>query len=203
GPFSRRVLSSTAGSSARAGLRNAAVLVRLLDSLRGQRLPSVGRCATVAGRDRAAEAPPVASVGEMLRFLRPPARLTQRPLGLAVGYTEGHISRIEHDQRPADVATVAALFVPALGLDREPELAARLLELAAARGRTRAPQRPDGAAPAIPAPPPGAVVRAGVLAELRGRLAAERRGGAPPPAARRQGPPRPAPHPRAPAPHPR
>src|SRR5256885_2544053 len=95
----------------------------------------------------------------MLRFLRRRARLTQRELGLAVGYTESHISRLEHGQRPADVATLAALFVPALGLDREPRLASQLLELAGPRGR--GPRAPAGAALATPAAAPGAGAPAG------------------------------------------
>src|SRR5262245_39758644 len=108
----------------------------------------------------------------MLKFLRRRARLTQRELGRAVGYTESHISRLEQDQRPADAATLAALFVPALGLDHEPGLAAQLLDLAARQGRAAGP--PAGA-PGIPALPPRAVVRTGVLGELRQRLARERR----------------------------
>jgi len=108
------------------------------------------------------------SVGEMLKFLRRRARLTQRELGLAVGYTESHISRLEQDQRRADVAMLAALFVPALGLDREPGLAAQLLDLAGKRSRAAGP-------PGIPALPPHLVERAGVLGELRRRLASERR----------------------------
>src|SRR2546429_9654016 len=88
----------------------------------------------------------------MLRFLRRRARLTQRELGLAVGYTESHISRLEHGQRPADVATLAALFVPALGLDREPRLASQLLELAGPRGRAARPA-PGGAFHPPPLPP--------------------------------------------------
>ena len=109
------------------------------------------------------------SAGEMLKFLRRRARLTQRELGLAVGYTESHISRLEQNQRPPDVATLAALFVPALGLDRDPVLAAQLLELAGRRAdRSVAP-------PGVPPLPPHAVVRNGVLGEVRQRLADEHR----------------------------
>jgi ATP/maltotriose-dependent transcriptional regulator MalT/transcriptional regulator with XRE-family HTH domain len=131
----------------------------------------------VAGSPLPVEPPEFVSVGAMLKFLRRRVRLTQRALGLAVGYTEGHISRLEQDQRPPDVATLAALFVPALGLDTEPELAARLLELAAARSVRGTGQRVDpmsGADP-IPALPPRAVVRVGVLRDLRRRLDSERR----------------------------
>jgi ATP/maltotriose-dependent transcriptional regulator MalT len=112
--------------------------------------------------------PEFTSVGGMLRYLRRRARLTQRELGLAVGYTESHISRLEQDQRRADPTALAALFVPALGLDREPTLAERLLALAASRDTTAGP-------PGVPEPPPHPVLRAGVLAELRHRLATERR----------------------------
>jgi ATP/maltotriose-dependent transcriptional regulator MalT len=115
-----------------------------------------------------------ASVGELLRFLRRRARLTQRQLGLAVGYTEGHICRLEQNQRVPDVATLAARFVPALGLDAEPELADRLLELAAARHSTSGPE-PGPEEQAIPPLPSQAVTRTRVLDALRTRLADERR----------------------------
>jgi hypothetical protein len=42
----------------------------------------------------------------MLKFLRRRARLTQRALGLAVGYTEGHISRLEQDQEGGEECPV-------------------------------------------------------------------------------------------------
>jgi predicted ATPase/transcriptional regulator with XRE-family HTH domain len=75
--------------------------------------------------------------GELLRYLRTRARLTQRDLSIAVGYSEAQISRLEGNQRPPDLAAVAALLIPALDLRDEPELVARLLELAAqARGAT-------------------------------------------------------------------
>ncbi|MBC8075086.1 MAG: helix-turn-helix domain-containing protein, partial [Chloroflexales bacterium] len=68
--------------------------------------------------------------GALLRFLRRRARLTQRDLSIAVGYNFAHISRLEQGQRLPNHATVAAVFVPALGLEHAPEWAARLLELA-------------------------------------------------------------------------
>jgi tetratricopeptide (TPR) repeat protein/transcriptional regulator with XRE-family HTH domain len=77
----------------------------------------------------------LATFGELLKFLRRRARLTQRELSIAVGYSEAHISRLEQNQRLPDLATIAAVFVPALELENEPEVVARLLELAAlARG---------------------------------------------------------------------
>jgi predicted ATPase/DNA-binding XRE family transcriptional regulator len=72
--------------------------------------------------------------GDLLKYLRRRARLTQRELGIAVGYSEAHISRIEKNQRALDSATIAALFLPALGLTSDSELARRLFELAL-RGR--------------------------------------------------------------------
>src|SRR5262245_19825107 len=70
------------------------------------------------------------SFGALLKYLRRRERLTQRDLALAVGYTEAHLCRLEKNQRLPDQSTVAALFVPALHLEREPERAERLLQLA-------------------------------------------------------------------------
>ena len=68
--------------------------------------------------------------GTLLRVLRRRARLTQRELGLAVGYSEAQISRLEQAKRRPDPTVIAALFLPALRLGGEPDLAARLHELA-------------------------------------------------------------------------
>jgi predicted ATPase/transcriptional regulator with XRE-family HTH domain len=73
--------------------------------------------------------------GDLLKYLRTRARLTQRELSIAVGYSESQISRLEQNQRPPDLAALMALFVPALYVDEEPTIVARLMELAAqARG---------------------------------------------------------------------
>lgn len=73
--------------------------------------------------------------GDLLKYLRRRARLTQRELAVAVGYSEAQISRLEQNQRPPDLATLTALFIPALYVDDEPEIVARLMELASrARG---------------------------------------------------------------------
>ncbi len=75
------------------------------------------------------------SFGALLRYLRRRARFTQRDLGIAVGYSEGHICRLEQNERLPDLTALAALFVPALELNHEPETVAYLLKLAAtARG---------------------------------------------------------------------
>ena len=59
--------------------------------------------------------------GELLRHLRRQARLTQRELAIAVGYSDTQISRIEQNQRVPDAATISALFVPALYIEDEPK----------------------------------------------------------------------------------
>ncbi|HSM70939.1 MAG TPA: helix-turn-helix domain-containing protein, partial [Anaerolineales bacterium] len=69
--------------------------------------------------------------GDLLRFLRRHAGLTQMQLSIAVGYSDAQISRLEQNLRLPDIPTVEARFVPALGLDHEPKVVARLLELAA------------------------------------------------------------------------
>lgn len=68
--------------------------------------------------------------GDLLKYLRRRAELTQRELALQVGYSDTQISRIEQNQRVPDAATLTALFVPALHLERDTEWTARLLELA-------------------------------------------------------------------------
>jgi non-specific serine/threonine protein kinase len=73
-----------------------------------------------------------ATFGELLRFLRHRAGLTQLELSTAVGYSESQISRLEKNGRAPDQAVLAARFVPALELHNEREWTARLLELAAA-----------------------------------------------------------------------
>src|SRR6476619_390035 len=70
--------------------------------------------------------------GELLRYLRRRARLQQRDLAIAVGYSEGQICRLEQNQRLPDLTTLAARFIPALDIEDEPQLVARLLDLAAA-----------------------------------------------------------------------
>ena len=70
------------------------------------------------------------SFGELLKYLRTRAQMTQRELAIAVGYSEAQISRLESSSRPPNVDAVRALFIPALDLEDEPQLAASLIELA-------------------------------------------------------------------------
>src|SRR5512136_2592065 len=70
--------------------------------------------------------------GPFLHYLRKRAQMTQRDLGVAVGYSVAQISLLENDQRLPDLTTLAARFIPALNVQAEPRLTTRLLELAAA-----------------------------------------------------------------------
>ena len=71
-----------------------------------------------------------ATFGELLKFLRRRAQLSQLELSIAVGYSESQISRLESNQRPPDCASLLALFVPALQIQNEPEVIACLLKFA-------------------------------------------------------------------------
>lgn len=114
----------------------------------------------------------LSTFGELLRYVRRRARLTQRDLGIAVGYSESHINRFEKNKHVPDPATVAALFVPALDLGREPHLAARLIELATPSAPAQAEIAP--LSEAIPQPAPNEVARLEVFARSRRRLIDER-----------------------------
>ena len=77
--------------------------------------------------------------GDLLKYLRRRAGLTQRELSIAVNYSDTQISRLEQNERMPDLATVTARFLPALHIEDQPEAARRLLELAAAVRREDAP----------------------------------------------------------------
>ncbi len=77
--------------------------------------------------------------GDLLRFLRRRAGLTQLELSIAVGYSDAQISRLEQNLRPPDIPTIEARFIEALGLEDEPKTVARLLDLAANVRREDAP----------------------------------------------------------------
>jgi WD40 repeat protein len=77
--------------------------------------------------------------GDFLRFLRRRAGITQLELSIAVGYSNAQISRLEQNLRLPDLQTIEARFVPALGIENEPDVVARLLELATNIRREDAP----------------------------------------------------------------
>lgn len=84
----------------------------------------------MSGHVSAASPASFTSFGDLLKYLRRRAQITQRDLSIAVGYSEPQISYLEKNRRLPDVATVSARFVPALDLKDEPALANRLVELA-------------------------------------------------------------------------
>jgi len=67
--------------------------------------------------------------GELLRYARKRTRLTQRELAAQVGYHHSYVSYLEKNLRVPEEAVLMGRFVPALGLEDEPEVVARLLEL--------------------------------------------------------------------------
>lgn len=79
------------------------------------------------------------SFGDLLRFLRRRASMTQMELADAVGYSDTQISRLEQNLRLPDLPTIEARFVSALGLEDEAQTLARLLDLAANVRREDAP----------------------------------------------------------------
>ena len=79
--------------------------------------------------------------GELLRYLRERAELSQRELALQVGYHYSYMSRLEKNERIPDIATLMARFIPALGLEDDPRWTERLLRLAASEEKTIAPRK--------------------------------------------------------------
>ena len=77
--------------------------------------------------------------GDLLKYLRRRARLTQLELSIAVGYSEAQITRLEKNQRLPDLTALKALFIPALHLEDDSQLAARFLELAQSARQEDAP----------------------------------------------------------------
>jgi WD40 repeat protein/transcriptional regulator with XRE-family HTH domain len=77
--------------------------------------------------------------GDLLRYLRRRAGITQVELSIAVGYSDPQISRLEQNLRLPDIPTIEARFIAPLGLENEPRAVARLLELAARVSREDAP----------------------------------------------------------------
>ncbi len=77
--------------------------------------------------------------GDLLKYLRRREQLTQLELSISVGYSEAQISRLEQNQRLPDLTSLKALFIPALHLEDDPQLAARFLELAQSARQEDAP----------------------------------------------------------------
>ena len=81
----------------------------------------------------------VPTFGALLKHLRKRGSMTQGDLAAAVGYSVSFVSVLEQNRRLPDVATVLQVFIPALGLQDEPHLATRLVELAASARGERPP----------------------------------------------------------------
>jgi TolB-like protein/DNA-binding XRE family transcriptional regulator len=82
--------------------------------------------------------------GELLRYLRRRAGLTQTELSIAVGYSDAQISRLEQNARLPNLATVQARFLPVLRLKNEIVARDRLLELAQQAQQHRADTQSGG-----------------------------------------------------------
>lgn len=85
--------------------------------------------------------------GQALKFSRRRAQLSQEELARAVGFSREQITKLENNQRSADPVTVRALFLPALDLRADSELAAQLVGLASrthyhTRGTAPVPKSP-------------------------------------------------------------
>jgi WD40 repeat protein len=77
--------------------------------------------------------------GDLLRYLRRRAGITQLEFSIAVGYSDPHISRLEQNARLPDIPTIQARFIAPLCLEDEPRAVARLIELASEVRREDAP----------------------------------------------------------------
>ena len=96
------------------------------------------------------------SFGELLRYLRKRAELSQRELASHIGYHYSYMSRIENNEYVPDPAILMSRFIPALGLEKEPAWTRRLLELATAGEEGSASQtkrKPASLDPEIDFPP--------------------------------------------------
>jgi predicted ATPase/DNA-binding XRE family transcriptional regulator len=126
--------------------------------------------------------------GDLLRRLRKRAGMTQGDLAAATGYSPSLIGALERNDRLPDVEVVVQTYVPALGLQDEPLLAAQLVELAAlARGERPPPsftlrgerlavtgELGDAEAHCIPVPPTGILGRDAEIQELSNRFLGRR-----------------------------
>src|SRR3954453_20572134 len=80
-----------------------------------------------------------ATFGQLLKHVRKQAGMTQGDLAAAVGYSVSFVSALEHNRRLPDIEMVIGGFIPALGLQDEPQVATELVALAALARGERAP----------------------------------------------------------------
>src|SRR5882724_1184314 len=96
--------------------------------------------------------------GELLRYLRRRAGLTQTELSIAVGYSDAQISRLEQNLRLPNIPNIEARFLSVLGLKHDEAARERLLQLAAEAPRQRADAEVNTEATATAAAPSIAVL---------------------------------------------
>lgn len=122
--------------------------------------------------------------GDLLKQVRKRAGMTQGDLAAAVGYSISFVSALEQNRRLPDVAAILQVFVPALGVQDEPHLATRLVELAAGARGERSPvaitrqrttqiivtEARGERAPPLPAAPTDVIGRDQVIRQLCQRL---------------------------------
>jgi predicted ATPase len=103
------------------------------------------------------------SFGDLLRYLRKRAELSQRELALHVGYHYSYMSRIENNEYVPDPAILMSRFVPALHLEKEPAWTRRLLELATVREKRTVSQTGSRPASIDPVTDPATTDHASLL----------------------------------------
>jgi predicted ATPase/transcriptional regulator with XRE-family HTH domain len=126
----------------------------------------------------------ITTFSDLLKRLRKRAGMTQDDLAATTGYSRSLIAALERNLRLPDVEVVIQTYLPALGLQEEPLLAAQLVEAAAlARGERPPPSftlerehhvvtAPEGDAGAhcFPVPPTAILGRDAEIAHLCNRL---------------------------------
>jgi len=122
--------------------------------------------------------------GPLLKSLRKQAGMTQRDLAAALGYSESLIWSLEKAQRQPDLQAVTKRFIPALGLQDDPQTAISLIEQAALARGERPPasvtfQRTtqtvvqaeiEERTARLPAPPTALIGRATIVNQIGNRL---------------------------------
>jgi predicted ATPase/transcriptional regulator with XRE-family HTH domain len=122
--------------------------------------------------------------GDFLKQVRKRAGMTQDDLAAATGYSRSLIAALERNLRLPDLEVLIHTYLPALGLQEEPHVAAHLVELAAlARGerppasltftrerRMAIAQTSEEARPYLPLPPTELLGRDQVVNHLCQRL---------------------------------
>ncbi len=111
--------------------------------------------------------------GNLLRYLRERAHLTQRELARRVGYHDSYLSRLEKNARTPDEFILRERFIPALKIEKGSDWAARLFELASESTVPAAPAAGSGWEPNLPSSFTPLLGRESESAALRQMLSCE------------------------------